>query len=500
MSNQLLEAPSGFNVRNPRHLDALMHIFCQSIKNFFDVTVTLDQESIAREIIYRVLLRKRYTIDLSACRQIGKTEIVCFCTWFLSYVFPLIEDEPLRCIITAPEKSTGSEVFDRTKKLYDDCERDYPDDFKFKQKNLDVIVLQDGSRLDVYGLFKGFARREEKKTTKEGRSAHMIIRDEKHLGDDEIFKDELEPAMSTTGGVDIWLGNGGFRTCRAKEMADLAEKGKTITLLNDMTLFRFDYTYMRESMLREFERTKNPMFMRWIESQDKYIQDHGMESDEVQKNLYLKWLVTVGNFIAWEELIGHRRSINVTNFASRIADAGIDFAKGENGDETVATITDYERNVRDWEIFSGDWPDQVEQIALWLPNAAQNHNVSLRFIHCDSTGVGDPIKDYLRRRLRYPVRGIVFGVQSEDAMAKKMQKAFSAKNERERTTYPENHKHTAKFEKQMKGLLKHRRPTGQLKLTHGTGKQDHDDFAQSLALSLWNIEKIRGSEPTPKDD
>lgn len=494
-----LEIPSGFDIRNSAHLDDLMVIFSESVLEFFKVTVTWEQERIAREIIYRVLLRKRYTIDLSACRQIGKTEVVCYCAWFLSYLFPLIESETFRCIITAPEKGTGSEVFDRTKKLYDDCERDYHDEFKFKQKNLDVVILQDGTRLDVFGLFKGFSRREEKKTTKEGRSAHMIIRDEKHLGDDEIYKDEIEPAMSTTGGVDVWVGNGGFRQCRAKEMADLAENGKQVTYAKDMTIFRLDYTYMREAMLKEYERTKNPMFMRWIESQDKYIEDHGMESDEVQKNLFLKWLVTVGNFIAWESLIGHRRA-EEARFASRIADVGIDFAKGENGDETVATIVDYERNVRDWEIFSGDWPDQVDEIALWLPEAAAKHNVSLQFIHCDSTGVGDPVKSYLRRKIRTPTRGIVFGVQSEDAMAKKMLKAFAAKSERERVTYPQNHKHTNKFEKQMKGLLKHRRATGQLKLTHGTGKHDHDDFAQSLALALWNIEKIRGSETTQKDD
>ena len=484
-----LKPLNGFDVHNPVHVNALVKLFCEFVLAIFDVTITVEQEKIAKEIIYRVLLRKRHTIDLSACRQIGKTEVVCYALWFLSYVFPKIEDEPMRAIITAPERTTGSEVFDRTKKLYDHCEVQH--NFAFKQKSLDVVVLPDSSRIDVFGLFKGFSRREEKKTTKEGRSAHIIVRDEKHLGDDEIFKDELEPAMSTTGGVDIWVGNGGFRQCRAKELSEVKNTP-------DITVIRLDYTYMRIAMKLEYERTKNPMFLRWIESQDKYIADHGIDSDEVQKNLYLKWIVEVGNFISFEQLITHRRE--AMSFGTRLADCGLDFAKGENGDETVATITDYERNIRTWEIFKGEYPDQIEEIALWLPQQAAIHNVSLRFIYCDSTGVGDPVKAYLKQKMRVPVRGIPFSVQNKDIMAKKLQKAFYAKTERERLTYPADHEHTAKFEKQFKNLLKERRTTGQLNLTHGTGKHDHDDFPQSCALSLWNIEKIRGADTEEKGD
>lgn len=481
----------GFDVRNVEHMDALMHIFVTCVHNFFNVTITRVQAMMAREILYRSLLRKRHTIDISACRQIGKTELVCYCTWFLSYMFPMAENEYIRFIITAPEKGTGSEVYDRTKKLYDHCEAQHPTKFLFRQKNLDQIVLADSSKLEVFGLYKGFANREDKKTTKEGRTAHVIIRDEKHLGDDEIFKDEVEPAMSTTGGVDIWIGNGGFRTCRAKELADLATAGQVMTVLDDVTIFRFDYDFMRREMIEEHKRTDNPMFLRWIESQDKYIADHGRDSDEVLKNLYLKWIVEVGNFTSWENLISHRREA-LGQVMTRLADVGIDFAKGENGDETVVTITDYERNIRTWEVFKGEYPDQVEEIVSWLPQAAAEHGVTLRFIFCDTTGVGDPVKTMLKRRLRIPCRGVVFTVQNKDIMAKKLQKAWSASKGSERLTYPMEHKHRAKFETQMKGLQKERRPSGQLNLTHGTAKNDHDDFPQSLMLSLWNIEKIRG--------
>ncbi len=479
-----------FSVHNAEHMKKLLLLFEKCVKSFFEMDLTEVQKIIAFIIIYRVLLRKRHTIDISACRQIGKTEVVCYSIWFLSYVFPLIEKESLRCLILAPEKGTGTEVFDRTKKLYDFCETQHPAEFSFRKKNLDQIILPDHSRIDVFGLFKNFARREEKKTTKEGRTAHVVVRDEKHLGDDEIFKDEIEPAMSTTGGVDIWVGNGGFRSCRAKELADYAREGQTVVVSGDITSIRYDYDYMRGEMQREYERTKNPMFLRWVESQDKYIEDHGRDSDEVAKNLYLKWIVEVGNFTSWESLISHRREILSTN--TKLADVGIDFAKGENGDETVVTLTDYERNILDWQVFHGEYPDQVEEMAVWIQRVATTHHVSIRFVFCDTTGVGDPVKTMLKRRLRIPVRGVVFTVQNKDIMAKKLQKAWSATKETERLTYPHGHKFTAQFEKQMKGLQKQRRTTGQLNLTHGTAKNDHDDFSQSLMLSLWNIEKIRG--------
>ncbi len=256
-----------------------------------------------------------------------------------------------------------------------------------------------------------------------------------------------------------------------------------MSVKGDKTIFRLDYDYMRVAMQLEYERTGNPMFIRWIDSQDKYIADHGLDSDEVQKNLYLKWIVEVGNFISLEHLMLHRRTRD--NFSTRLADLGLDFAKGENGDETIATLMDYERNIRTWAVFKGDYTDQVDEIATWLPQQQAVHNVSVRFVICDTTGVGDPVRSMLKRKLRTPVRGVVFTVQHKDVMAKKLQKAFSAKNDRERLTYPANHPLTQHFEKQFKNLLKERRATGQLNLTHGTGKYDHDDYPQSCALSLW---------------
>jgi len=479
-----------FDPTNKEQMLRLCHSFDSAVQKFFGVKLTREERRIAKQLLYRIFLRKRHTIVLSICRQVGKTEVVCFVVWFLAYIFPNLAGEKFRCIITAPERTTGSEVFDRTKRFFDQCEVKHPEKFSFEQKSLDVIALPDGSKIDIFGLFKGFARREEKKTTKEGRACHLLIRDEMHLGDDQIFRDELEPALSTTGGIDVWIGNGGYRQCRAKDLCDM-------TNTPDVTVIKKDFAYMKEAMREENERTGNPMFLRWIESQEKYIADYGIESDEVQKNLFLKWIVEIGNFISWEHLIGHRRMIE-SGFLSSIADVGIDFAKEH--DETILTITDYERNIRDWQVFRGEYTDQVDSIATYLQSAGEVHGVTLRFGFCDSTGVGDPLKSMLRKRLRMPLYGIVFSAQTKDILGKKMLNAFQAKDERHRLSYPFDHPLRPKFEDQFRKLLKERRETGQLNYRHPDEHNAHDDYCDSLALSLWRIERVMGAEQVVTDE
>lgn len=459
----------------------LADLFEAAVLQFFGVIITPWQREIAEEVLYRVLLRRRHTIVISVCRQVGKTEVICYLIWFLSYVFPAIVGERFKAVITAPERGTGSEVYDRSKMLYDTCEARWPEQFKFKQKNLDALILPDGTRLDVFGLFKTFAKREDKKSTKEGRTYHVAIRDEMHLGDDAIFKDEIEPALSTTGGVDIWIGNGGYRQCRAKELCETTGRA-------DITVFKWDYDIMRPRVQGEYERTGNEMFMRWILSQDKYINDNGRDSDEVKKNLYLQWLVTVGNFVDYDRFISLRRP-GAIELLCPTADAGLDF--GKDGDESICTITDYERNIRDWGYFKGEYTDQAEEAALWLMQRAEALNLDIRNLICDSTGVGDPVVSMLRRILRIPVTGIKFTPQNKDKLAKKGIKSIAAKDAAERMSYPHEHPLRPKFEQQWKELEKARdETTGLIKYGHPKRHNAHDDFPDSYLLSIWYMENI----------
>jgi len=467
-------------------LERLLEFFVAAVFEVFDFRLASWQVEIAREIFYRLFRRRRHTITISACRQVGKTETVCFVIWFLTYVFPVIAGERFRACFVAPEKGTSSEVYDRTKLLFDKCENFDPAGFQFEQKNLDAIVLRDGSRLEQFGLFKAYAKREDKKTVREGRTFHLLVRDEMHVGDDEIYKDELEPALATTGGLDIWIGNGGFRQCEAKRKVEAGN-------LKASTVFRLDYDSMIERMRAEYEATGNPLFMRWLESQEKYVEDEGGRGSElVRKNLLLEWIVEFGSFCTPAELHACRRQGEPDFWPTNWLDVGIDW--GKEVDLSVVTVTDYANNIRTWGVFRGDYTtEQIPEIVAFLRKyqAESKDRVVFKRCYFDSTGAGDVVGESLKKALWFRAIPIVFSSVSKDILGRKGLKALRSKEEQERLSYPANHKHAAFFEKQMTDLEKEfRGESGKLNYKHPDTADAHDDFPDSYFLSIYGIQKI----------
>ena len=473
-----------FDPANEKHVDKLLGLYQEAVLEYFDFRLASWQLEISREIFYRVFLRKRYTITISACRQIGKTETICFCIWFLSDMFTLITGERFRVCFTAPEKGTSSEIYDRTKLLFDQCEAMYPKEFVFDQKNLDAMVMANGTRIETFGLFKTFAKREDKKTVREGRTFNVVIRDEMHVGNDEIFKDEIEPAMSTTGGLDIWIGNGGFRNCEAKKKV---AAGKT----DRATVFFYDFDVMRDRMNDEYEKTGNKLFERWLDSQNKYIEDEGGKSSElVRKNLYNEGIVEFGNFCTPTELHACRRFEDPERFTSNWCDVGIDF--GKKVDLTIVTVTDYENNVRTWGAFRGDYTEQTPEIAAFLRRVKEEHRVVLKRCYFDSTGVGDVVGELLKKELWFPCKPVVFSPKTKDELGRKGLRSLRTSEDTEKLSYPADHKHAPFFETQMLDLEKEfRGESEKLNYKHPPRADAHDDFPDSYFLSIYGIQKIR---------
>ena len=464
---------------NEKQLDKTVLYFKATIKEFFDFEFTDWQLEISREIFSRVFMRKRHTIILSICRQVGKTESVVYAVWFLCNIFNSIQKEPFRVCFTAPERGTGSEIFNRLRILFDKCKEWYPQYFQFKEKTNDSITLYNGTKVEVYGLFKGFAKREDKKTTREGRTFHLVVRDEMHIGEDLIYQDEIEPAMSTTGGVDIMIGNGGYRNCLARKKIDNGSNDKN-------TIFMYDFDKMRIEAQKAYDKTGNELFMRWLDSQEQYIEDNGFESDVVQKNLYCKWLVEFGNFISEDVLYSCRRDYDIK--PDRV-DVGIDF--GKSSDKTVVTLTDYDNNIIEWFTFRGPYTTQVQEIK----EALSGYDIGR--IYYDSTGSGDVVGEILRQELRLPTYGIVFNVKTKHNMGTKGLLAFTSNK---KLTYPDNNKHTRLFEKEMRELLKeYRQESGLLNFKHPDRPDAHDDFPDSYFLSIWNIMRVRNANIFAKD-
>lgn len=452
-------------------------------KKFFNFICRDDQLLLAHTIFYYFLLRKRHTINVSICRQVGKTEVIVMALVYMLLYFESLIGERIRVCITAPEKGTSTEFFDRLKLACDTL------NIRLKQSNNDLILFTSGNRVDKFGLFKAYAKKEDKKTTREGRTFHIVVRDEKHMGDDYIYSDEIEPAMSTTGGLDILIGNGGFKQCKAKQIADLFSGQKELVeTRGSVTNFQADFDTMKRLMLEAYEQNENEMFMRWLDSQEAYIREHGKDSHLVLKNLYNKWITEVSNLIGLERL-QQLRQTEATRFCNEY-DLGLDLAKSD--DETVLTFTDHFCNIRQWVKFKGEYTEQVKAIRECLYSYKLKTQCDYRYLFVDSTGVGDPVKAMLKEEVEnmVTVRGIVFSAKEKDTLARKALRSFSIPIENERLSYPANHEYTEQFEKQTVECQKIIREDGKINYKHQDYAGAKDDMVDSVFLSIYALQNI----------
>lgn len=446
---------------------------------YFDFDLRNDQELLAEEIIYRFLKRKRHTINISLCRQVGKTETVVYLLLFFLLYFHEVIGERIRVCITAPESGTSTEFFDRLKLVCNDF------GVKLESSNNDLIMFRSGNRVDKFGLFKQYAKLETKKTTREGRTFHIVIRDEKHMGDDYIYNDEITPAMATTGGIDLLIGNGGFKNCRAKQISDIfPDKSQILQTQGAITNFEINYYQMKPLMLEAYKETGNDMFIRWIDSQDAYIAEHGIENNLVRKNLFNEWFTDISNFISIEKL--HSLRHKGEQYFTNEVDLGLDLAK--SNDRSVLTVTDHYTNIRKWFLPKGEYPQQVQQILEFI----KENNYSYRYMFVDGTGVGDPVVAMLKEAVGHliTIRSIVFTTKEKDIMARKGLLTFSAEDKNKRMSYPSEPREARYFEQEMTNAVMEYREDGKINVTHPKTHDAHDDFVQSYLLSIYAMTSL----------
>jgi len=310
------------------------------------------------------------------------------------------------------------------------------------------------------------------------------------------------PSLTTKGGLDIFIGNGGFSNCMAK---GICENGDN----EDTTVFKYDFDFMRIEMMEQYEKLKklyeikkDPKFLegaeeckRWVESVES---DMRKEKDEmiIGKNYYCKWYTLIGNFMTEAMLHACRRLQEPEEFQSDVVHLGIDF--GKKRDKTVVTLTDLHRNIRDWGVFQGSYyHDQPHQIAQWLEDRRikddPRRKLQYAMGHCDSTGEGDTAMEALQAQLPFPLYPVVFNSKSKDRLGKQALSAFQNQDSMYRASYPINHEYTEEFEQQCLALEKEYKTSAEfLSFHHPKGENNHDDFPDSFFLSLYEMEADRG--------
>jgi hypothetical protein len=347
------------------------------------------------------------------------------------------------------------------------------------------VPAQGGARGNLIKLRnKSFVRymSGSKRAKVESKTYHLLILDE--CQDMESFKIKksilpmgaaVNATVVTTGTPDVYIGY----------FYDIIEQNKAHDLKNPSPSkqrhFEVDY---------QVAQRYNNMYKKYIK---KEIAGLGFESDEFKMAYRLIWPITKGMVFTKSQLEekAYNKSLKfVKEYKDTPCVAGLDLGKAQNS--TVVTVirpfwedADEEGNmpkqVLDFIELEGDeWELQYPQIVNFL------ENYWIDTLVCDSTGVGDPVRERLALMMpRVNVVPFIFSPSSKDIGYKYMLQEVN----NERLIIPahvqvRNTSRFKKFEHQMITLKK--QYSGKfLSPKPVDADKGHDDFCDSLMLSVF---------------
>lgn len=468
-------------------MDKLRVIRKRHLKQFHDVVFYPYQEVISDNIIKAVLenlkltsnateedIKKlqRHEIPIEISRQAGKTTCVVLTVEFIKIYFPKLFNVRLNIGIFAPQREQAKTDFDRLKEALFRSEslifsnESVKKEFK-EQSNSNTLVLPNGASTYIFPVTK---------TSKpESKTLHLIIFEESQDLDDKIVKEQILPMAASTNAPVVYIGTAGTRICYFYR---LGQKGKALKMY---------FEQVATERRKTFEETGNALHLIYEQTIRKEIENFGLDSDEIQRPYFGKWLIGSGQFVTEEDLlklVDSKRERPTYRELNSECYAGIDVAK--NPDSTVVTILRYnestgKKEVLNWiELQGENYINQFDVIKEFL----SNYNILA--VAIDSTGVGDPIADMFRVHTEFNdeksgLYAVKFSAVSKDNMYRNLK--ISIKEEL--TTLPSlESKKTDKFRQQMLDLQQEYK--GQLlSVRHPDDPNAHDDYPDSWALAEW---------------
>ncbi len=427
------------------------------------------QRQIAECILEGVFQKKSRTVNISITRQFGKTELVTLVTSFIYDEYYTVFKEPFSCLVVAPEKGTASEVF---KRLENYIVARAPKMAVDKNGYKETVR---GDTVGLVGIYEGGSG-----STAEGRTYHFIIRDECHLGDDQKYVDQIIPTTFRKDAVIVNIGNGGFRKCY---YLDRILDGTT----HDNFVFRFPYDSLKGYMQELIDKGLSSAKI-WMRNIEKYIREHGgMDSYDVQKNIFCKWITNFGNFLTEKELLRcHDDTIGV--YAQGVVlpkiYLGIDFAS--IGDRTIATFLNANRQIEDWLIVKDSNQHmtlraQCEIIRDYCDE--MGYTQRLAAIGGDATGLGLGAIEFLKIEFGSQVVPYTFSSKKKHEWYISMRDLMMTKNDDDRIKYNPDHQWAHLFETEMIELEVNVMKNGYLGFQAPQKPNKYDDFPASLAIA-----------------
>lgn len=413
---------------------------------------------------------KLIEIPIEFSRQSGKTTAVVYTVEFILTWLSVYFDRQIHIGIFAPQIEQAKTDFERLrvalrriKKMVVVSETQAQE--IREQENAKTLVLPDGSSCYIAPV--------SKTSHPESKTLDLIIFEESQDLDDRIVKESIWPIGASTNAPRVYIGTAGTSI---KYFYRLGQSGQSLKLYFDEIVAQRRQT---------FEKTGDVLHLIYEQTVKQEIQKHGLESDEIQRPYFGKWLIGTGQFCTEAELMALETSRDPTYRQSKYeCYAGIDTAK--HPDSTVVTVLRFnpengKKEVLNWmELRGENYQDQFDIIKEFL----KNYNVVA--IAIDSTGQGDFMPDMFENNTEWSsektgLYRIKFSAVSKDLMYKNLKVSIKELL----TTLPKlDTNKTEKFKQQMLDLQQEYK--GQLlSVKHPDDPNAHDDYPDSWALAEW---------------
>ncbi len=338
---------------------------------------------------------------------------------------------------------------------------------EFNENNKWALEISNGSKIVLFSM---------EADHNQGETLHLSIVDESQDIDFDKYDKEILPMLSKTGWITVKLWVWGYKLNQYYK--DILDTIKNI-------VFKFDYKKIIEiddKMFKKFNDFRYNIYKQVVEKLNQF-------SASFQTEYELKWLIEIWNFIKLVELQqmkwNYRRIMRYDNPCW----VWIDWAK--TTDSTVVTVVwkiDWKIKILNW--LKLEWIKyniQTKDIVNFL----KNYNVEK--IYTDNTWVWWWVIDFLEEKLRPNIiERINFNETTKDLMYTNLNNIFEWKE----FEYPTN-SFTEEFEWELINLEKEFRKNWKMNCHHPDLPNQHDDFCDSLALSLlfttikeWDVYQI----------
>ncbi|MFI2616652.1 hypothetical protein [Streptomyces sp. NPDC018584] len=444
------------------------------------------QIPLARRILESMILGDAKTITSCMARQSGKTETIVNTIAAAMIMFPRLApvfphlmgrfSEGVWVGAFAPVDDMADNLYGRfvsrlTSERAQEIMQDPEIDDKVAGKGRELKLAKSGSLVRKQTCHP--------RAQIEGRTYHVVLVDEAQVADERVINKSISPMLASTRGTMVLTGT---PTYFKGVFYKVIQQNKRFASKRGERQNHFEATYKDVAKA-------HPDYGIYVEAEKLKI---GEDSDEFKLSYRLIWMLDRGMFTTGEKFEGLcDSSMQVVKAWNRTPVlVGIDPARKQ--DSTIVTVTwvdwdhpdefgMYEHRVLNWLDLSGlEWEEQYYRIVDWLSA------YSVYAICIDVGGVGDVVAS----RLKVLMPGVeIVDCQSDRGAQSKRWKHLSELMRQGKIAWPGHSKARRlkvwkRFQTQMEDAeMRFEGPNIVVAAPDEVGA--HDDYVDSLALSVW---------------